>query len=201
MTVRHYPEIRIKYGWLLANATTEPLRQFYSPDKSVRSEEEYEVIAKNYREFWQPYEKRVLKAMTDVIGLEYKANTIDVYVAPWFYAFSDPLVIGVIFDNQEKLVLNLTHELLHRLFMDNRSANDEHTIENWEKLFGKHDFVTLVHIPVHAMLHAIFIDELKKPDWLKHEKISKDDYKKSWDYVQEHGYKEIIEKLKNLYKK
>lgn len=195
----NYPEIRIKYAWLLANKTAQPLQEFWAPDKTSRSAEECREIAQKYREFWEPYEKSVLKAMYDVIGLEYRANVIDVYVAPWFYAFSDPLVIGVIFDKQEKLVLTLTHELLHRLFMDNRTTDDSQTIENWEKLFGKHDFVTLVHIPVYAMLQAIFMDEVKKPEFLEHEIRKTKEYQDAWSYVEKHGYKEIIRKLKTLY--
>ncbi len=196
-----YPEIRIKYAWLLANATSKPLQEYWGPNQETRSPEECEEIAQKYREFWKPYEKEVMKAMYDVIGLEYHANVIDVYVAPWFYAFSDPLVIGVIFDTQEKLVTNLTHELLHRLFMDNRSHADVKNLEEWERLFGKREFVTLVHIPVYAMMHAIFIDQLKKPEMLDNEKRETKEYKDAWEYVEKHGYKEIIEKLKNQYKK
>ena len=196
-----YPEIRIKYAWLLKNATAEPLQQFWKPDSTMRSPEEYEEIAQSYRDYWAPYEKKVLKAMHDVVGLDYRTNVIDVYVAPWFYAFSDPLVIGVVFDTQQELVVTLTHELLHRLFMDNRTSDDTHTVEHWERLFGKHEFVTLVHIPVYAMMHAIFIDELKQPGWLQNEKRASKAYADAWQYVEDNGYKEIIETLKIQYKK
>lgn len=196
----NYPEIRIKYAWLLTGATAEALQRYWEPESTTRSPEEYEAIAQQYRDFWSPYEGKVMKAMRDVIGLEYHANVIDVYVAPWFYAFSDPLVIGVVFDTQQKLVVTLTHELLHRLFMDNRTTDDRYTVENWEKMFGKHDFVTLVHIPVYALMHAIFIDELKQPDWLKSEKRATKAYKDAWEYVEKTGYKEVIAKLKIQYK-
>lgn len=195
-----YPEVRIKYAWLLRNATAEPLQKYWDPESGTRSPEECEAIAQQYRDFWSPYEGQVMKAMHDVIGLEYHTNVIDVYVAPWFYTFSDPLVIGVVFDTQQKLVVTLTHELLHRLFMDNRTTDDKYTVENWEKMFGKHDFVTLVHIPVYALMHAIFIDELKQPDWLKSEKRTTKAYKDAWAYVEKNGYKEIITKLKTQYK-
>jgi hypothetical protein len=198
--IKSYPEIRIKYAWLLANATSEPLRKHWDPSQTTRSAEECEEIAQKYREFWLPYENKILRSMTDVIGLEFHANIIDIYVAPWFYAFSDPLVLGVVFDTQEKLVSALTHELLHRLFMDNRTSDDGKTIEEWEKLFGKHEFVTLVHIPVFAMMHAIFIDQINEPALLKYEKLGTKEYKDAWDYVEKNGYKEIIEKLKNSYK-
>jgi hypothetical protein len=136
--------------------------------------------------------------MHDVIGFEYKANIIDVYVAPWFYAFSDPLVLGVIFDTQEKLVTALAHELLHRLLMDNKMHDDTNNLTEWEKLFGKHEFATLVHIPVYAIMHAIFIDELNQPEMLETEVRESKAYQDAWKYVEQHGYKGIIEKLKKI---
>ena len=33
--------------------------------------------------------------MCGLLDLEFRQNIIDVNIAPWFYAFSDPMVIGV----------------------------------------------------------------------------------------------------------
>lgn len=176
------------------------MMDYYDKGGKLRSDEEYDAIAKQYEEWWRQYENQIIKGMYDTLGLEFKPNVLDVHVAPFFYAFSSPLVLGVTFDTQEKLVLNLTHELLHKLFMDNTSHDDSKTIEEWKALFGEHEYVTLVHIPVHAMLHTIFIDILNRPEMLDEEVRKSKAYKDSWEYVEKHGYKDIISKLQMLYK-
>lgn len=194
------PEIRIKYGWLLTENTWRPMMDYYDKGGTMRSYEEYESYATQYREWWRPYEKRILDAMTEILGLEFKQNVIDVYVAPFFYSFSDPLVLGVQFDTKEKLVLNLTHELIHKLLMDNTTHDDSNTVDEWAALFGEHEFETLIHIPVHAVLHAIFIDIVKHPEMLDEEIRDKDTYRASWEYVEKNDYKSIVSQLKNAYK-
>lgn len=172
---------------------------YYDKGGKMRSDAEYRAIAAQYHEWWQPYEKQILQGLCDTLGLEFKPNIIDVYVTPFFYAFSDPLVVGVIFKTQEKLVQTLTHELAHRLLMDNTTHDDSKTLDEWTELFGEHEKVTLVHIPVHAMLHKIFIDIVKRPEMLEEEVRKQKAYADSWDYVEKHGYETIIKKLKTLY--
>ena len=194
------PEIRIKYAWLLAEKTATPMLDYYDKGSNLRSFEEYEVIAAQYQEWWRPYEHKVLTALCDATGLRYKPNVIDVYVAPFFYAFSDPLVLGVKFDSQQKLVCNLTHELTHRLLMDNTTHDDNKTIDEWTHAFGERDFVELVHIPVHALMHYVFIDVLDEPALLECEVLGTEPYKNSWEYVQTHDYDKIIKQLQQIYK-
>lgn len=195
----NYPEIRIKYAWLLTENTWRPMMDYYDKGGTMRDSEEYERYVEEYKKWWQPYEKQILEAMCETLNLEFKPNVIDVHVAPFFYAYSEPLVLGVQFDTQEKLVLNLTHELIHKLLMDNTTHDDSRTTEEWTELFGKHDFVTLVHIPVHAVLHKIFIDIIKRPDMLDAEVRDMKTYEDSWTYVEKHGYNKIVDKLKKLY--
>ena len=77
----------------------------------------------------------------------------------------------------------------------------------WQKLFGKeHASGTLVHIPVHAVHKAIYLDVLNAPERLERDiagikKNKATDYINAWDYVDKHGYLEIIEKLRASYKK
>ena len=196
-----YPEIRIKYAWLLTQNTWQPMMEYYDKGGKLRTDDEYESIAKQYQEWWQPYEKQILEAMCETLGLEFKQNVIDVHVAPFFYAFSDPLVLGVQFDTQEKLVVNLTHELTHRLLMDNTTHDDERNIDEWTDLFGEHERVTLVHIPVHAVLHKVFINALEHPDMLDAEVRTSKAYADSWAYVEKHGYEKITTQLQDLYRK
>lgn len=175
----------------------------------MASHEDVDEIIKTYEKAWRPVEKKILNGMCDIMGLEFKQNIIDVYIAPWFYAFSDPLVIGITMTGPE-FNSNLTHELIHRLLTDNTSLPYDHElIKDWRQLFGNgHSRIALVHIPVHALHKAIIYDVLNDP------KIKEDDYNaclefagkdsdyiKSWDYVDKHGYKEIINKLKIMYGK
>lgn len=170
---------------------------------------EIDKIVEAYEKAWKPFEKKIVSGMCDIMGLEFRQNIIDVYIAPWFYAFSDPLVIGITMTDAD-FITNLTHELIHRLLTDNTSLpNDSKLMLEWEELFGKnHTRLTLAHIPVHAVHKAIIYDVLKDP------KIKDDDYNaclefegkdgnyiKSWDYVDKHGYQQIIEKLKTVYAK
>jgi hypothetical protein len=78
-------------------------------------------------------------------------------------------------------------------------------VSEWKKLFGRqHSWGAVVHIPVHAMLQAIFDDVLGEPSRTQRDKkMCKKwpDYNAAWEYVEEVGYKEIIEKLKESYKK
>lgn len=193
------PEIRIKYAWLLTENIAEPMLAHYDPGSKLREYEEYEAIAARYAEWWKPHEQRILEAMYEVTGLEFKQNIIDVYVAPFFYAFSDPMVLGVKHESKEKLVSVLTHELIHRLLSDSTTHDDDKTVDEWMELFGEHEFVTLVHIPVHAVMHEVFIDKIKRPELLEYETRKKKSYQESWDYVQEQGYAVITDKLRKLY--
>ena len=194
-----YPEIRIKYAWLLAENTSPAMMDYYDKGGKLRSFEEYEAIAAQYAEWWSPYEERILSAMHEATGLTFKQNVIDVYVAPFFYAFSEPLVLGVQFDSQQKLVCNLTHELVHRLLMDNTTHDDSQTYDEWTNLFGERSFNELVHIPVHAIMHEVFIDKISEPVFLEQEVLGDKDYKASWDYVQQRTYQRITKDLRGLY--
>lgn len=126
--------------------------------------------------------------MCELLGLEFHQNTIDVYAAPWFRAFSDPMVVGVKFSDSE-FVSALTHELLHRLLTDNTSARNDGPglLHDWAKMFGEgHDIKTLVHIPVHASLEAIYLDVLGEPERLEADIAmcqKNPPYKQAWAYL------------------
>lgn len=199
MKTQSLPEIRIKYAWLLAENTSTALMDYYDKGGKLRGFEEYEAIAAQYAEWWLPYEKNILTAMQEATGLTFKQNVINVYVAPFFYAFSEPLVLGVQFDSREKLVCNLTHELIHRLLMDNTTHDDSRTYDEWTSLFGERSPTELVHIPVHAIMHEIFIDKIGEPEFLTQEVLDEGDYRASWQYVQQHTYMKITKDLRNLY--
>jgi hypothetical protein len=107
----------------------------------------------------------------------------------------------------DKFIDVLTHELLHRLLTDNTTISyDTNLRRTWSELFGRdHKPATLVHIPVHAVHKAIYLDVLKEPsrferDFAGNKKHEAVPYIEAWAYVEENGYKEIIEQLRQSYK-
>jgi hypothetical protein len=207
MMRKEVPIIRIRNAWLLQFNASYYLNELWGEGKSLRSDEEYEKIARSYIEAWLPYESKVLKGVSELLNLEFRQNIIDVHIAPWFSAFSEPLIIGVKY-KPDQFIGVLTHELIHKLLTDNTLLEiDFPLIPEWEKLFGKnHNFGALVHIPVHAVLKYIFIDILKQPERLKRDiemskKNNATDYIAAWDYVEKNDYLKIIKDLKESYAK
>lgn len=121
------PEIRIKDGWPLRDNASRHLNEFWGEGAPLRSDTEYMEIVTRYQNAWSPYENKILTFMCEQLGLEFKQDIIDVYIAPWFFAFSDPMVLGVMFTDDE-FVDNLSHELLHRLLTDNTSVSHYYDI-------------------------------------------------------------------------
>lgn len=205
MTNRSYPGIRIKDAWLLRQNASAHLHKLWDKkDRPLADNEHMKKKVAAYKKAWNPYEKEIIHGMCDLLELEFRQNIIDVNIAPWFGAFSDPMVIGVIYE-PNRFVEVLTHELLHRLLSDNIQTDyGTDYPKQWKKLFGEeHSFKTLVHIPVHATLQAVFDDVLHEPERTKHDKKLCEqwpDYHAAWQYVGENGYKEIIDQLKNSYK-
>ncbi|MCW1908320.1 MAG: hypothetical protein KIH63_003185 [Candidatus Saccharibacteria bacterium] len=207
---RNYPEIRIKDAWLLRENASKFLHELWGKDQELADDALMEKRVAEYEAAWKPYEAKIMNGMCEVVGLEFRQNIIDVYIAPWFAAFSDPLVIGIQND-PDTFVDVLTHELLHRLLTDNTSIDFQtgSLAKEWPKLFGEeHEFGVLVHIPVQAIHKHLYLEVLKEPKRLEREienykkETSYDpaNYLKAWDYIDQHGYKEIIAKLKASYK-
>ena len=194
----------MKYGWLLTQAASVPMNELWGNGDSLEDGDFYEEIVKKYQSAWSPYQTKILTAMQELLGIEFRQSIIDVYVAPWFNAFSDPMVFGVMYE-PDRFVDVFTHELLHRLMTDSKQLSHDYEIDaDWRRLFGDdHSQNTLIHIPVHAVHKAILLDILKEPERYDREiaLTSKwPDYKAAWQYVNAHDYKKIIEDLHKLYK-
>lgn len=201
------PQIRIKDAWLLRENASKYLHELWATEKDVLADDEWmERRVQEYGAAWEPHEHKIVNGVCNTIDLTYRQNIIDVYVAPWFNAFSDPLVMGIM-QEPDIFIDTLTHELIHRLLTDNTSIPYQTNILKpaWEKLFGKNNtFGVLVHIPVHAIHKAIYLDVLCQPYRLERDIKANTEYKATdyiaaWDYVENNGYKEIITKLKQSY--
>lgn len=199
------PEIRIKDGYLLRQDISLHLHELFAKEgEELANDKDMEEIVASFTEAWKPYERRIMGGMCDAIELEFRQNIIDVYIAPWFKAFSDPLVIGVT-RSPDEFVDTLTHELLHRLLTDNTKVDyDIFMLPEWRKLFGESlRSGTVVHIPVHAIHKYIYLEILDEPGRLERDinrprKSGDSVYVESWAFVEKHGYKSIISSLKDL---
>ena len=203
--IMKYPQIRIKNAWLLRQNASEHLHILWGKegDDLIDHKGVDEKVAQ-YQAAWHPYEKKIIHSMCQILDLEFRQNIIDVNIAPWFNAFSDPMVIGIN-KTPDRFIEVLTHELLHRLLTDNtRTKYDTEYGKEWIKLFGsQNDFITLVHIPVHACLQAVFDDALSEPQRTQNDrKLSQqwDGYREAWAYVDSKGYQTIITQLRDSYK-
>ncbi len=202
---KNYPEIRIKDAWLLRQNASTHLHELWSKEGDrLADDDDMEGIVSEYKAAWSPYEKKIIHGMCELLDLDFRQNIIDVHIAPWFGAFSDPMVIGVTYA-PDRFVEVLAHELIHRLLTDNtQTPYDTRYATEWKKMFGEdHDFGVLVHIPVHAVMQALFDDVLHEPARTKNdrEKCRKwQDYDVAWRYVEVHGYKDIIAQLKANYR-
>ncbi len=199
------PKVRIEYSWLLEEAASGHIRKGLNIEVPIAPPEVTKKRVKDYKKAWDPYEKKILRAIQKVTGLKFKQNYIDVYIAPFFAAFSDPLVIGTR-NEPDAFVDVLTHELIHRICEDNTKYPFMKE-PDWAKVFGKdYSENTLAHIQVHAIHKAIYLDYLKEPERLERDIHSSrtyrnaESYKEAWDYVEKNGYKEVIKQFKRAYR-
>jgi hypothetical protein len=199
------PQIRIKNAWLLYQNASVHINKSRRSPKKLPEVKDIDKIVTNYQRAWSKFENKIIPGMQKLLGVKFAQEIIDVYIAPEFNAFSDPMVIGSKF-KPDYFVDILTHELLHRLLTDNNKVKNIDLMKEWKKIFGKnHNFAVLVHLPVHALHKSIWLDILKQPKRLKRErehmaKFKATDYIKSIDYIDKHDYREIISRLKSSYK-
>lgn len=203
----NYPEIRFRDSHLLIGTIYSDIETAYMPplaheDERYKLSREY--INKKLDEYevaWRPYEKRLIEGMSRLLNLEFKQNVIDVYAAPFYTSFSFPLIIATKYES-DRAVEVLTHELVHTLLYDNTLQDIDLMAkeQEWIGMFGEgRDAVELIHIPVHATLQALFDDVLGEPERTIRDKEMCENYpayQKAWEYVDEVGYKTILEQIK-----
>ncbi len=201
-----YPEIRFRDSFLLVGAIYDDIEPSYMPpitksdERHLLSREYINNKTAAYKEAWDPYQGKILQGICQLLNMEFRQNIIDVYTASFRRSFSFPLLIATKYEPNRAIEV-IAHELIHVLLYDNTSSKlDLYEAEQtWRKLFPDVENVTtLLHIPVHAVLQALFDDILNEPErTLNDKKVCEDDlyYKLAWDYVERVGYKTIIDKL------
>jgi hypothetical protein len=206
------PEIRINFSWLLYDGECRHLDRILNPGASkLARPQQYEARTQEYRKAWANYQTSILRGMTEALGLSFYRPVIDVTLAPCFRNISTPLILNFAPDS-DRFVDVLTHELLHVLQADNQkhqTLGPHATVDllaEWRGLFGEHERVTLVHIPLHALHKYIYLDVLKAPERLERELSflrtlqTAGAYLQAWDYVNERNYRGIVDEMRKVYR-
>lgn len=193
------PEIRFQYGWLLTRA-------FYQYRKMLTEYKDEEPpawnvvneIVENRRKIWEPVEQKIITGMQEIAGLNFYQNIIDVYIVTGYSsAFSEPLVMSKKYEG-DVFVDILTHEIIHRLLMDNKEGINGNS---WaaEHYPEEKDSSVVNHILVHALHKEVYLSVLGSPERLMADKDRLKGfhgYEKAWDIVERDGHINIINKFK-----
>ena len=210
------PKIFFKYSWIYDEKWR--MRMKYNEPKKKYSKGWVKIYGKNPREvpnsrqilnyikkidrLWNNYDKKILKELSSLTGLNWKAKIIYCYVVGRCIPFSDPLTIPVYKKAPDYFIDVLIHELIHQLFT--QEGNYEKSKNVWdyflEKYKGKSK-TTKIHIPLHA-IHTCVYKKFFTEKRLERdiELISSPDYKISWEIVQKEGYQKIVENFRKRIK-
>jgi len=190
------PEIRFKHSWVY----DDHWRAFYPKEKEWPSYKKLEGNIARIEKEWGENGESVLKEMSKISGLKWQEKSIDCYVVGRCTPFSFPLTIMTYKDHSIDYTVDvLTHELVHQLFC--QGDNEKQSYKAWEyfhKKYKTEEFNTIIHIPVHAIHHHIFMKFFGEKR-LKREMDSMSkfpDYKRAWDIVLEAGAENIIAEFK-----
>lgn len=208
-----YPEIRFRDSFLLVDTIYPDIEPAYV-SQETGMDERYklgrEAIGKtlySYEQAWLPYGDKIVRGICEILDLEFRQNVIDLYAAPFYQSFSFPLFIATKYE-PDRAVDVIAHELIHVLLYDNTVASLDLAREEraWQKMFKGLDdnVVATLHVPVHAVLQALFDDILGEPERTARDKKMCEkypDYKIAWEYVDKVGYKEVIEQLRISYRR
>jgi hypothetical protein len=141
----------------------EPFFNFYvknSPDvidpewktQILPSDEEISKKIEAYRNIWFKYQDKVLNGICSALDLNFKDN-IEVYIVSGSNrSMSNPVVIGSQ-HSPNKFVVEITHELIHRIFEGTDFKFSKILLNKTDKRIVNN------HILVYAILRKIFHDE------------------------------------------
>ena len=185
------PKIIFKYSWIYDQTWKEGW--LMKKVKNYPSERKILNYIKKVEKLWRKDEKKVLKELSKVSHLKWKAKSIDCYIVGRCRSFSWPLTVRIFDKDLDHFIDVLIHELIHNLFIQNFKE-----LSNIRQYLGskykKETKTTNVHIIVHAFHSHIYLKFYNEKRLKKDIKfISRfSDYKKSWEIVQKEDYQNII---------
>ncbi len=196
------PEIRIKFGHFL-----EPIFEAHfkaqdgQADWHSPTEDEVKKRVEEFEAAWKPREEKILRGLTEALGLDFYQNTIDVFIVSGLRGgFSTPMVTSSA-PEPDRFIDILTHELTHRLITDSTKKIDYRRISK-EQFPDVKEMLVLNHIFVHAVHKKIYLEVLNEPyryerDLARCENFPA--YKEAWRIVNELGYQNIIDSFRSRY--
>jgi|SRR3989338_5338902 len=148
---------------------------------------------------WRKDEKKILNAISKFTGLKWKEKEMKCYVIGFGRPMSEPLTIKL-YKNKNDFIDSLTHELIHKIQSQNRIK-----YKTWHEYilikYKKESQTTKNHIFIHAILKEIYLNVLGKSRLKRDIKRCKSpDYARAWQIVETEGYKNIINKFRELTK-
>tara|TARA_B100000745_G_C20154018_1_gene395503 strand:- start:3060 stop:3692 length:633 start_codon:yes stop_codon:yes gene_type:complete len=202
---RKNPKIQIKYNRFLDPIFGSFFEKRFSLSLiDARPQNEVIEIINDYRRCWRKDEKKVLNFISKITELSFKRNFVDVHVVRLINrSFSRPIIFDIR-KTPEDFCDNLTHELLHILFSDNKKVISC-KLENWLKSeFPEETDCTRNHIYVHSILKVLYLEVLKKPERFRNNIIrskahTTDEYTRAWNIVNSLGAKNLIKEIKKNY--
>lgn len=202
------PKLRISYSFLIGGAESKALAKQFG--HTIQDDDYYYKKTDEYISVWQKYERKILAGLQDALGVRFNLAIIDAYGAPFFIPKSAPLLFNYV-DEPDRFIDVLTHELCHIALTDNNKYSsfgtdfDQLIGHKWQKMYDLDDFGAVIHVPVHALCKYIWLDVLEQPERYERDKkavvswVGGKSYVKSWEYVDRHDYKQILDDLKKLY--
>lgn len=163
----------------------------------------YDFLSKQIAEYingvekiWKEKGKEILTELCTISSLYWDEVQIDCYLVTDTVPFSEPITIPIYKGSPAYFVDILTHELIHRLFLQKK--NEKKINKIWKRLYLKYkgeSQITKDHILVHALHQHIFLKLFSKKKLRREIALISylPDYKKSWQIVLREGYKKIID--------
>lgn len=193
------PEVRLQFGWLIYDTLSRDRYKLLKIEGDFPSTDECLVRVEQYKAAWDPLAEKLLQGMVDALELEFYKSVLDVYLAPFMYNFSAPLIMTLKAE-PDLFIDMLTHEILHTLLADNLQQIP--TRKLYDQLGAGETMHARNHIMVHAVLKYIYLDVLEQPERLVRDvrrQQAAPDYKRAWEIVEERGYMEIIKEFRSGY--
>ncbi len=175
-------------------------------DWTPPSNEEVANKVQEFKKIWEEYGEIILSALSKELELYFPVSMIDVHIIKGTPRdISNPIILKS-GHSPEFFLLNLVHELTHRLFAYNELGELCWEIRDSLK---DEDITTKKHIMIYSVLAFIFFDVIKRPEILNtHIKFlasgsggRNNFYYKAWQIVEDFGYEKLIfdfrEKIKD----
>jgi len=197
------PKVRFVYSGIYDQGYRNSLKiqeNLKKQNKEYPSVGEIKKYIKKIENIWKKEGNKILNSISKASGLKWKDKEIKVYVIGVGNPFSDPLTLPI-WKNTNGFIDTLTHELIHGI-----QAQNQEKFQKWrnqlDRQYKKENETTKNHIFLHAVHKKVYLEIFSekrlKNDLKKCEKYP--DYTSSWQIVETEGYKNIINKFRELTK-